>query len=49
MAQDEAVDLDTSKIRDWRSIVTLIVFVVTIFFQNWRQDSIDDEFGLGEE
>ncbi len=28
---------------------SLIVFVLTIFFQNWRQDSIDDEFGLGEE
>lgn len=23
------VDLDTNKIRDWRSIVTLIVFIVT--------------------
>jgi putative solute:sodium symporter small subunit len=28
---------------------SLIIFVVTIFFQNWRQDQIDDEFGLGEE
>jgi putative solute:sodium symporter small subunit len=28
---------------------SLIVFVLTIFFQNWRQDAIDDEFGLGEE
>ena len=24
---------------------SLIVFVVLIFFQNWRQDAIDDEFG----
>ena len=28
---------------------SLIVFVVLIFFQNWRQDSIDDEAGVGEE
>lgn len=28
---------------------SLIVFVLLIFFQNWRQDSIDDEFGVGEE
>jgi putative solute:sodium symporter small subunit len=28
---------------------SLIVFVVLIFFQNWRQDSLDDEFGFGEE
>ncbi len=28
---------------------SLIVFVVTIFFQNWRQDAIDDEFGVGDE
>ena len=28
---------------------SLIVFVVLIFFQNWRQDAIDDEFGVGEE
>ena len=26
---------------------SLIVFVLLIFFQNWRQDSIDDEAGLG--
>ena len=24
---------------------SLIVFVALIWFQNWRQDSIDDEFG----
>ena len=28
---------------------SLIVFVLLIFFQNWRQDSIDDEAGLGSE
>ena len=28
---------------------SLIVFVLLIFFQNWRQDSIDDEFGMGED
>jgi putative solute:sodium symporter small subunit len=28
---------------------SLIVFVVLIFFQNWRQDAIDDEAGLGDE
>lgn len=28
---------------------SLIVFVVLIFFQNWRQDQIDDEFGVGEQ
>ena len=28
---------------------SLIVFVALIFFQNWRQDQIDDEFGVGEE
>ncbi len=28
---------------------SLIVFVLLIFFQNWRQDSIDDEAGVGEE
>jgi putative solute:sodium symporter small subunit len=27
---------------------SLIVFVLLIFFQNWRQDAIDDEFGVGE-
>ena len=27
---------------------SLIVFVLLIFFQNWRQDAIDDEAGLGE-
>ena len=27
---------------------SLIVFVVLIFFQNWRQDAIDDEAGAGE-
>ncbi|MEO3431411.1 DUF4212 domain-containing protein [Pelagibius sp. CAU 1746] len=26
---------------------SLIVFVLLIFFQNWRQDAIDDEAGLG--
>jgi putative solute:sodium symporter small subunit len=26
---------------------SLIIFVLLIFFQNWRQDSIDDEAGLG--
>lgn len=28
---------------------SLIVFVVLIFFQNWRQDAIDDEHGMKEE
>ena len=28
---------------------SLAVFVLLIFFQNWRQDAIDDEFGVGEE
>lgn len=28
---------------------SLIVFVLLIFFQNWRQDAIDDEAGVGEE
>ncbi len=27
---------------------SLAIFVVLIFFQNWRQDKIDDEFGVGE-
>ena len=27
---------------------SLIVFVLLIVFQNWRQDVIDDEFGMGE-
>ena len=28
---------------------SLAVFVVLIFFLNWRQDAIDDEFGFGED
>ncbi len=28
---------------------SLIVFVILIFFQNWRQDAIDDEAGVGDE
>lgn len=27
---------------------SLIVFVALIWFQNWRQDQIDDEAGVGE-
>ena len=27
---------------------SLIVFVLLIFFQNWRQDAIDDEAGAGD-
>lgn len=27
---------------------SLIIFVVLIFYQNWRQDAIDNEFGHGE-
>jgi putative solute:sodium symporter small subunit len=27
---------------------SLIAFVVLIFFQNWKQDQIDDEAGVGE-
>jgi len=27
---------------------SLIVFVALIWFQNWRQDKIDYEFGVGE-
>ena len=28
---------------------SLIVFVLLIVFQNWRQDAIDDEFGYSDE
>ncbi len=28
---------------------SLIAFVVMIWLQNWRQDQIDDEFGMSEE
>jgi putative solute:sodium symporter small subunit len=28
---------------------SLIVFVVLIFFQNWKLDQIDDEAGVGEQ
>jgi len=28
---------------------SLVVFVALIFFQNWRQDTIDDEAGVGDE
>ncbi len=28
---------------------SLIAFVALIWVQNWRQDAIDDEFGVGEE
>jgi putative solute:sodium symporter small subunit len=28
---------------------SLAIFVVLIWFSNWRQDSIDNEFGFGEE
>ena len=28
---------------------SLIAFVVLIFVQNWYQDKIDDEFGMGED
>ena len=27
---------------------SLALFVLLIFFQNWRQDAIDDEFGVGD-
>ncbi len=27
---------------------SLIAFVLLIWFQNWRQDAIDDEYGVGE-
>jgi putative solute:sodium symporter small subunit len=27
---------------------SLIAFVAMIWIQNWRQDQIDDEFGVGE-
>ena len=27
---------------------SLAIFVLLIFFQNWRQDKIDDEFGVSE-
>ena len=26
---------------------SLIIFVLLIVYQNWRQDAIDDEFGVG--
>ena len=28
---------------------SLAVFVILIFFSNWRQDQIDDEAGFGED
>ena len=28
---------------------SLAVFVLLIFFQNWRQDAIDDEFGVSDQ
>ncbi|MEM9207166.1 MAG: DUF4212 domain-containing protein [Pseudomonadota bacterium] len=28
---------------------SLVAFVVMIWLQNWRQDQIDDEFGVAEE
>ena len=28
---------------------SLAVFVILIFFQNWRQDAIDDEFGVSDQ
>ena len=28
---------------------SLIAFVAMIWIQNWRQDAIDDEFGVGDE
>jgi len=28
---------------------SLIAFVALIWIQNWRQDAIDDEFGVGDE
>jgi putative solute:sodium symporter small subunit len=28
---------------------SLIAFVVLIFVQNWLQDKIDDEYGMGED
>ena len=28
---------------------SLIVFVLLIFIQNWRQDAIDDEAGVGDD
>lgn len=28
---------------------SLIIFVALIWLQNWRQDQIDDEFGVGEQ
>lgn len=27
---------------------SLVAFVVLIFFQNWRQDNIDEEYGHGD-
>ncbi|MEK9673182.1 MAG: DUF4212 domain-containing protein [Rhodospirillaceae bacterium] len=27
---------------------SLAIFVILIFFQNWKQDQIDDEAGVGE-
>lgn len=27
---------------------SLIAFVLMIWFQNWRQDAIDDEYGVGD-
>lgn len=28
---------------------SLLIFAALIWFQNWRQDAIDDETGVGEE
>jgi putative solute:sodium symporter small subunit len=27
---------------------SLIIFVLLIVYQNWRQDTIDDEYGVGD-
>ena len=32
----EVIDLDTDKIKEWRSIVTLIVFVLTSKFEMYN-------------
>lgn len=42
-ADTEVQDLDTSKIREWRSIVTLIVFVLTSKPEAYQQELVSDQ------
>ena len=42
----EGIDITTGKIREWRSIITLIVFVLTseLYAQSYRQTSTKPYF-----